>query len=85
MNIHPDNRTAFEADNNIDIGLSESNRAHFLARPSVMLNLVPILDGNAWCVLYGENLQVGICGFGDSPDEAMLNFDKEWYKKKEEK
>lgn len=28
-------------------------------------------DGNQWCVLWGENLQEGIAGFGDTPEEAM--------------
>ena len=37
-------------------------------------------DGNQWCVLYGENLQVGIAGFGDSPQLAILDWNKEWYK-----
>ncbi|MCP4763217.1 MAG: hypothetical protein GY870_15700 [archaeon] len=37
-------------------------------------------DGNQWCVLYGENLQTGIAGFGDSPHLAILNFNSEWYK-----
>lgn len=39
------------------------------------------MDGDKWCVLYGENLQEGIAGFGDSPHQAILNFNSEWYKK----
>jgi len=35
-------------------------------------------DGNQWCVLYGENLQEGIAGFGDSPYLAVLDFNKAW-------
>jgi|SRR3990172_1780501 len=54
-------------------------------RPSFELKIVPKLDGNKWCALYGENLQEGIAGFGDSPDESMLNFDKEWFAKRSEK
>jgi len=38
-------------------------------------------DGNQWCVLYGENLQVGIAGFGDSPHLAILDFNAQWYVK----
>ena len=38
------------------------------------LGVVPYLDGNAWCALYGPNIQEGICGFGDSPEEAIMNF-----------
>lgn len=49
-----------------------------LLRPSVIFRPALSLDGNAWCALLGENLQVGIAAFGDSPDEAMRNFDKAW-------
>lgn len=38
-------------------------------------------DGNAWCALYGEDLQNGVAGFGDSPALAMADFDKNWYAK----
>tara|TARA_R110002126_G_scaffold281545_1_gene429385 strand:+ start:194 stop:439 length:246 start_codon:yes stop_codon:yes gene_type:complete len=31
-------------------------------------------DGNQWCWLLGENLQVGIAGFGDTAYEAMYAF-----------
>lgn len=37
-------------------------------------------DGNQWCVLYGDNIQEGIAGFGETPHEAILNWNKEWYK-----
>ena len=39
------------------------------------------IDGNQWCALYGENLQDGVVGFGDSPVEAMAAFDKAWIRK----
>ena len=46
-------------------------------------NLKPhiFIDGDKWCALYGDNLQDGVAGFGDSPNEAMINFDKMWYEK----
>ncbi len=47
---------------------------HVLMRPSISI------EGNKWCALYGENLQDGVSGFGDSPAEAMSNFDLNWYK-----
>jgi hypothetical protein len=40
--------------------------------------LVPYKDGNQWCVLYGENIQGGIVGFGDTRLDAMLEFKKEY-------
>lgn len=37
-------------------------------------------DRNQWCVLYGEDLQTGIAGFGDTPYLAILDWNKEWHK-----
>ena len=31
-------------------------------------------DGNQWCVLYGDNLQEGIAGFGNTPGDAIRDF-----------
>ena len=45
-----------------------------------MLKPELIKDGNQWCVLYGENLQVGIAGFGNSPHLAIMAFNTQWYK-----
>lgn len=36
------------------------------------------IDGNQWCALYGDNLQDGVAGFGDSPADAMWDFDRNW-------
>ena len=47
-------------------------------RPSYILGLKPYIDGNMWCVLHGDNLQVGIAGFGNSPELAMVDFDRNW-------
>lgn len=47
-------------------------------RPSVLFRPEISLDGNQWCALLGDNLQIGVAGFGDSPEEAMRNFDIEW-------
>ena len=38
------------------------------------------IDGNQWCVLYGDNLQCGIAGFGNSPYLAIMDFNAQWYK-----
>lgn len=48
------------------------------ARPSVLFKPKIYMDGNAWCALYGEDLQNGVAGSGDSPDAAMRDFDKNW-------
>jgi hypothetical protein len=31
-------------------------------------------DGNQWCFLWGENLQEGIAGFGETPLQAAADF-----------
>lgn len=38
------------------------------------------IDGNKWCVLYGTNIQDGICGFGYTPKDAVYDFNKSWNK-----
>ena len=49
-------------------------------RPSAVFKPRLSIDGNQWCALYGENLQDGVAGFGDSPASAMWDFDKNWAK-----
>ena len=49
--------------------------------PHVQMRPQISIDGNQWCALYGENLQDGVAGFGDSPYHAMSEFDAAWYKK----
>ena len=54
----------------------ESRRPFFMLKPKVMP------DGNQWCALYGENLQEGVAGFGDTPEKAAIQFDIEWLNSK---
>lgn len=49
---------------------------HVLMRPALSV------DGKQWCALYGENLQDGCAGFGDTPAAAMADFDKNWTSQK---
>lgn len=57
----------------------ERRLSHELLRPFRMMKTALSKDGNQWCVLYGDNLQDGVAGFGDSPDLASRDFDKNWY------
>jgi hypothetical protein len=50
------------------------------SRPSVLYKPKIYIDGDKWCALYGENIQDGVAGFGNSPREAMNDFDTEWNK-----
>ena len=56
------------------------NAASQYERPCVLYKPRLIIDGNRWCALYGDNLQDGVAGFGDSPEAAMWAFDQEWNK-----
>jgi len=38
------------------------------------LGIKPYKDGNQWCFLYGDNIQEGICGFGDTIYQAAKEF-----------
>lgn len=59
---------------------------HAAAVETEEFNLVALLkprifiDGNQWCVLWGENLQDGIAGFGSTPTFAVYDFNKAWRK-----
>ena len=47
-------------------------------RPFVLLKPRMFPDGNQWCALYGENLQDGVAGFGDTPAKAASDFNVQW-------
>lgn len=49
-------------------------------RPSILYRPTLSKDGNQWCALYGDNLQDGVAGFGETPSAAMWDFDKNWSK-----
>lgn len=49
-----------------------------MQRPSVLYRPALSLDGTKWCALYGRDLMDGVAGFGDTPAEAMAEFDREW-------
>lgn len=52
--------------------------AYLHAAPSAIFRPALSIDGNQWCALYGANLQDGVAGFGNSPELAMQDFDKNW-------
>ena len=66
--------------------LEHQDRA-FLTVEKIEYNLFQILkpklykDGDKWCVLYGDDIQEGICGFGETPYKAILDWNKQWNSK----
>jgi hypothetical protein len=66
-------------DFSFDVGEIKDTILAWINRPSVWFRPKIFLDGNKWCVLYGANLQEGVAGFGDSPELAMVDFDRNWF------
>jgi hypothetical protein len=60
------------------IKLEFLSAAYEQQRPSVLFRPALYPDGNMWCALYGEDLQNGCAGFGETPQKAMWDFDKNW-------
>jgi len=58
--------------NRIMEATSEFDRPSFLFKPTLTI------DGTSWCALYGDDIQTGVCGFGDSPAGAYEDFDRAW-------
>lgn len=54
--------------------------AHEMQRPSVLYRPTISADGDHWCALLGDDLQIGVSGFGKTPAEAMAEFDKAFWK-----
>ncbi len=61
-------------------GIAAQEAAYEYIRPCVLYKPKVYLDGDVWCALYGENIQEGVVGFGESPSKAMYNFDENWCK-----
>ena len=59
--------------------------ANEMIRPFVLHKPRMFPDGDMWCALYGENLQDGVAGFGETPDKASIQFDIEWLSAKTKK
>ncbi len=63
------------------VSMAYQEAANEQLNPSVLYKPALSVDGDQWCALYGENLQEGVSGFGNSPAEAMEDFNKAWYAK----
>lgn len=54
--------------------------AAFCSAPHTRMKPRVYPDGDKWCALYGENLQDGVAGFGETPALACQDFDRNWDK-----
>jgi hypothetical protein len=50
-----------------------------MQRPAVLFRPSVYADGGQWCALYGDDIQIGVSGFGETPEAAMADFDKNWH------
>jgi hypothetical protein len=50
-----------------------------LRQPHVYMRPKIYQDGDMWCALYGDDIQNGVCAFGETPILAMQNWDKVWH------
>ena len=74
-------RDMFDISHTVAILQSEIGAvAEYMIAPSVRYRPSLMADGTKWCALYGEDLATGVAGFGDTPDEAMRDFDRAWIK-----
>lgn len=64
-----------------EAGMQTGHFHAIIAEPFTRLRPKIFIDGNKWCALYGDNLQDGVAGFGDSPAEAEQEFNAAWGKK----
>ena len=72
-------RNAFDISHHaFNVANDFSGVAYEMARPFVLLKPRIFIDGVQWCALYGDNLQDGVAGFGDTPAKAATQFDIEW-------
>lgn len=54
------------------------HRARLLRQPSAIYRPRMFQDGDAWCALLGEDIAVGVVGWGETPAAAMAAFDAAW-------
>lgn len=67
-------------DDGLPMSLEEIWDLGRLPDPAATLKLDLQVDGDQWCVLYGSDLVVGISGFGDTPNNAVADFNARWKK-----
>jgi hypothetical protein len=52
--------------------------AYAMTEASVLYRPRLFQDGDQWCALLGDDLQVGVCGFGSTPANAIYDFNCAW-------
>lgn len=55
----------------------QGEQKHTAEEVLIKAGLKPYKDGDQWCVLLGDNIQEGICGFGNTIEDALYAFLKD--------
>lgn len=55
----------------------QGGQKHTAEEVLIKAGLKPYKDGDQWCVLLGDNIQDGICGFGNTIEDALYAFLKD--------
>ena len=55
----------------------QGKKKHTAEEVLIKAGLKPYKDGDQWCVLLGDNIQEGICGFGNTIEDALYAFLKD--------
>jgi hypothetical protein len=58
--------------------IQQENLFATLIQPHVLMRPRVFPDGNEWCALYGDDLVIGVAGFGETPQKACWAFDDAW-------
>jgi hypothetical protein len=58
--------------------IADRIRAERSAHWAAVLHLVPHMDGPLFTFLWGDNIQDGVFASGETVEEALINFDKEF-------
>lgn len=69
---------SFVADNIRDSVFRMEEAISAATAPHVRMRASVKPDGDKWCCLYGDDLMVGVAGFGDTPQQACWDFDRAW-------
>jgi len=58
------------------IAYLEKQKKHKSTAEEVLIKagLKVFKDGDQWCILIGDNIQEGVCGFGDTIEDALFEF-----------
>ena len=55
----------------------QGEQKHTAEEVLIKAGLKPYKDGDQWCILLGDNIQEGICGFGNTIEDALYAFLKD--------